>query len=152
MNLRAGIEKDIEDCVDIAEGMDEYFTEDALENMKKELKKHEFFVIEDEKETSGFISLDIKNEECADISWLAVKKDKRGSGFGRELIHHSENYLREKGIQILEVKTLSEDADYEPYARTRKFYEKMDFVHLETIDPYPGWDEGNPCSIYVKPL
>ncbi len=152
MDLRNGKDEDIGDCVDIAEGLDEYFSKEALKDMKKDLKNHEFFVVEEENETSGFISLDIKNDDCADISWLAVKKDKRGSGFGKELILHSENYLREKGIQILEVKTLSEDADYEPYARTRKFYEKMGFLHLETIDPYPGWDEGNPCSIYVKPL
>lgn len=152
MNLREGNEEDIEDCLGIAYGLEEYFTEDALENMKKDLKDHQFFVVEEENETAGFISLNIKNEDCADISWLAVKKDNRGSGYGKELILHSEEYLREKGIQILEVKTLSEDADYEPYEKTRRFYEKMEFVHLETIETYPGWDEGNPCSIYVKPL
>ncbi len=152
MDLREGNEEDIEDCLDIADNLEEYFTEDALENMEKDLKDHQFFVVEEENETVGFISLDIKNEDCADISWLAVKKDKRGSGYGKKLILHSEEYLRRKGIQILEVKTLSEDADYEPYEETRRFYEKMDFVHLETIESYPGWDEGNPCSIYGKPL
>jgi hypothetical protein len=23
---------------------------------------------------------------------------------------------------------------------------------LEIIDPFPGWDPGNPCAIYVKAL
>lgn len=38
------------------------------------------------------------------------------------------------------------------YARTRKFYEQRGFHLLEEIDPYPGWDPGNPCAIYVKVL
>ncbi len=24
--------------------------------------------------------------------------------------------------------------------------------HLETVDPYPQWEPGNPCAIYVKAL
>jgi len=49
-------------------------------------------------------------------------------------------------------KTLAPDVEYAPYEATRRFYEKKGFIHLETIDPYPGWDPGNPCAIYVRVL
>lgn len=151
MDVRKGTEDDIRKCVEIADELEEYFTDDALEDMRKDLKEHEFFVVDDD-EISGFISLNLKNDRCAEVSWLAVSKERRGSGLGKGLMEHSFEYLSDEGVELLEVKTLSGDVDYEPYAHTRKFYEKMGFIHLETIDPYPGWEEGNPCAIYVKSL
>jgi hypothetical protein len=56
------------------------------------------------------------------------------------------------GTSILMVHTLSDIAEYEPYEATRAFYDAMGFMHLETIDPYPGVAPGNPIAIYVKLL
>lgn len=58
--------------------------------------------------------------------------------------------LKAEGIRFLEVKTLASDIDYAPYELTRRFYESRCFVHLETIDPFPEWEPGNPCAIYIK--
>ena len=55
------------------------------------------------------------------------------------------------GIALIEVKTLAATADYAPYEKTRRFYELGLFL-IETIDPFPGWEPGNPCAIYVKIL
>lgn len=55
-------------------------------------------------------------------------------------------------VRLLEVKTLADRAGYGPYIRTRRFYAWAGFVHLDTIDPFPGWDPGNPCAILVKVL
>jgi len=47
------------------------------------------------------------------------------------------------------VKT-SGDPDCQPYAKTRRFYEKRGFVPVLVIDPYPEW--GEPMALYVKPV
>lgn len=60
--------------------------------------------------------------------------------------------MRSDGVRCLKVKTLAASAAHPSYERTRHFYERTGFLLLETIHPYPGWDEDSPCAIYVKPL
>jgi hypothetical protein len=38
---------------------------------------------------------------------------------------------------------------FTPDVATRAFYERNGFVHVDTIDPLPGWPPGNPAAIYV---
>ncbi|HEX5290374.1 MAG TPA: hypothetical protein VFX25_16040 [Streptosporangiaceae bacterium] len=35
---------------------------------------------------------------------------------------------------------------------TRAFWERNGFVHVDTIDPLPGWEPGNPAAIYVAAI
>jgi hypothetical protein len=44
------------------------------------------------------------------------------------------------------VKT-SGDLRYEPYVRTRRFYESRGFAPVLSVDPYPEW--GEPMMLYV---
>ena len=41
---------------------------------------------------------------------------------------------------------------YAPYERTRQFYTRRGFCLVDVIEPYPGWDEWNPCAVYVRAL
>jgi hypothetical protein len=41
---------------------------------------------------------------------------------------------------------------YRPYEATWAFWERNGFVHIDTIDPLPGWEPGNPAAIYVAAL
>jgi hypothetical protein len=59
---------------------------------------------------------------------------------------------RKEGARLLEVKTLDASAQSAEYEVTRRFYENRGFELLESIDPFPGWEPGNPCAIYVKVL
>ncbi|MBU4502111.1 MAG: GNAT family N-acetyltransferase, partial [Nanoarchaeota archaeon] len=81
-----------------------------------------------------------------------VKPEYQNQGVGSALIKYITEELKSQGIRLLQIKTLSEDAEYSPYEKTRRFYEEMRFIHIETIDPYPGWAPDNPCAIYVKIL
>ena len=62
----------------------------------------------------------------------------------------AEALVRRDGASVLEVKTLGASSDATNYDGTRRFYERHGFVLLEEIDPFPGWEPGNPCAIYVK--
>jgi hypothetical protein len=48
------------------------------------------------------------------------------------------------------VKTLDESAEYEPYNKTRAFYQKMGFIPLEVFTTF--WNEENPCLFMAKYL
>ena len=50
----------------------------------------------------------------------------------------------------LTVKTLDASAEYEPYERTRAFYQKMGFIPLEVFTTF--WNEENPCLYFAKRL
>lgn len=80
------------------------------------------------------------------------KKEYQHKGYGTALIEHTSIRLKEKGIRLLEVKTLAPQAGYQPYEATRRFYNKNGFILTDIIDPYPGWEPGNPCALYVKIL
>ncbi len=153
MKILQGNKKHIIDCLSIAKELKQYFTDTALEVMEKDLLRHLLFIAinsDDSKKLLGFAVIDYKNQNVAEILWVAVKKEHQNNGIGSSLINYINDDLKSRGIKLLEVKTLSEDIKDSYYEKTRRFYKKLGFVHLETINPYPGWDPGNPCAIYVK--
>ena len=54
------------------------------------------------------------------------------------------------GCKYVIVETLSDMADNEPYARTRRFYKSIGFEPLITLTEM--WSETNPCLIMFKSL
>ena len=69
---------------------------------------------------------------------------------GRALYQAAEEYFIQQGCAYAMVKTLSEQADFEPYEKTRAFYRGIGFEPLVTLTEM--WDEENPCLIMLKPL
>ena len=71
-------------------------------------------------------------------------------GIGKTLYNVAEKYFIQSGCKIVIVKTLSELVNFEPYARTRKFYKSVGFEPLITLTEIGG--EENPCLIMLKIL
>jgi N-acetylglutamate synthase-like GNAT family acetyltransferase len=87
--------------------------------------------------------------ESAEIDLLAVRHDLHRHGVGRRLVARAEADLRADGARVLHVKTQGPSDDYEPYARTRAFYESIGFIPLEErFDVWPS----DACLLMVKPL
>ena len=139
-------------CLDIARALPQYFTGEAIINLSEDLEKHRLFLAIESGAVRGFITLLLKYPHVAKISWLAVKPENHHKGYGTAVLEFVIGYLRQHEVRLLEVKTLSSDARYPPYEVTRRFYEKSGFLLIDTIDPYPGWQPGNPCAVYVKIL
>jgi len=139
-------------CLSIAKELMQYFNEKAIEILTEDLHQYSFYVAISVDNVVGFVTIETKNKNVAEISWMAVRYGWQHQGIGASLINYIVNDLKPHGIKLLTVKTLSNDADYPPYEATRQFYEKMGFIHIETINPYPGWEPGNPCAIYIKIL
>jgi len=91
----------------------------------------------------GLLLLNRHSAVSAEIYWLAVDPDHHRQGLGRALITTIEHRLRQDRLKYLFVTTLHPDDPYEPYRRTRAFYERLGFELVLSREP---------LASYLKPL
>ena len=150
--IRAATEEDGTACAGIVLGLPDHFTVDVPAKVIQDLAEHRGWVSVDAGEVVGFVVVERRSERAAEILWIAVRAADRGSGIGTALLERVIAELAGDGLALLEVKTLDRSADYEPYEATAAFYERRGFVQIDTIDPFPDWEPGNPAAIYVAAL
>ena len=151
MRVIDGSEAHADACMGIARRLRTHFNADAMEQMPKDLRRHDLYVAEDDDGTIvGFLTLLHRSPDVGDISWMGVIPDKQRNGIGTALVEQAGRDLVADGAKIMMVHTLADTVEYEPYKATRAFYLSVGFKHLETIDPYPGVAPGNPIAIYIK--
>lgn len=98
----------------------------------------------------GLLLLKRHSAVSAEIYWLGIDPAHHRQGLGQTLVGAIERQLRQEGLKYLFVMTLHPDDPYEPYRRTRAFYERLGFELVLTRDP-PG-SPPNPLAYYLKPL
>ena len=79
---------------------------------------------------------------------MAVRADARRRGHGKALIVHAENWLAERGVDLLQVKTVAQKNAPSAYDETRPFYFAMGFAPVEVFPEL--WGPHNPCLQLVK--
>jgi len=99
---------------------------------------------------TGFLTIREHNEYAAEIHIVGVRPEAHRQGIGRALLAEAERYLAQRGIEYLQVKTLSPAHPDQGYARTRAFYRAMGFRPLEEFPEL--WGPENPCLLMVKYL
>lgn len=139
---------DYKSALHIAKESRRYF-ETGFDQLKKDLKRHLLYGAFLEGKMVGFITFKKNNKNVVEISWIAVLPKYRNKGTGTKLVLETLKILKGK-YKICEAKTLAETDKDKGYAKTRSFYEKLGFISLEIIHPYPGWDKDSPCQIFVK--
>ena len=97
----------------------------------------------------GLTLVDRHFPHVAEIHLTVVDRAAHGSGIGSAMLEAIEADALQRGVRLLEVKTLGASHPDPGYARTRHFYESRGFFPLEETDL---WGEGTPCLIMVKPL
>jgi chloramphenicol 3-O-phosphotransferase/GNAT superfamily N-acetyltransferase len=98
----------------------------------------------------GFLTLKIHNPHAAEIHVMGVRPEAHHQGLGRAMHARAEAYLRQQGVEYLQVKTLSAVHPDPGYAKTRAFYQAMGFRPLEELPDF--WDAENPCLMMIKRL
>jgi ribosomal protein S18 acetylase RimI-like enzyme len=136
----------------IIRGLPDYFTADVPAKVERDAASHEAWVITDSGTVAGFAIAARKSPGGAEILWIAVDAARRGQGHGTTLLGHVLDHLADAEISVVEAKTLDRSSGYRPYEATRAFWERNGFIHIDTIDPLPGWPPGNPAAIYVAGL
>ena len=113
-------------------------------------RDYTFFAAFDDETPIGFITLKIHNKYTADIYNMGILEQYHRQGIGRQLVESAEQYCSDNGFLYMTVKTLDSSAEYEPYNRTRAFYQKMGFIPLEVFTTF--WNEENTCLFLAKRL
>jgi ribosomal protein S18 acetylase RimI-like enzyme len=150
--VRRSTARDIERCTAIVRGLPDHFTQDVPAKVERDLGAHSGWVAVRTGRVAGFAVVDRRSAAAAEILWIAVDDAERDQGVGSALLDHLVAELATDGVRMLEVKTLDQSDDYQPYVATRAFWERRGFIQIDTIDPLPGWPPGNPAAIYVAAL
>ena len=138
---------DLKRVIEVIRGLPEWFTENAVGNVRRDSERMPGFAAIVDGDLRGFVLLD-ERECCIEIAWLAVEKGYQGHGIGSLLVKAAENYACSKGKLVLTVKTYG-GMDYEPYMRTIQFYKNNGFSLYEIIDSYKPFG-GQPAAIFIK--
>lgn len=133
----------------ILRSLPEWFElEEGIKKYIEEAKKTTCYISESDGNVNGYISVKSHNSDSAEILSMGVLKEYQGHGIGRDLVGTVEKALKEKGIKLLQVKTLGPSANCKHYEKTRAFYRSIGFYSLE--ENYEVWGVENPCLIMVK--
>ena len=147
MRLREATGEDLTALAAIMRALPEWFTAEAVEEFSATAKGwHGLVAVEDDEVRVGFLLWQRQQEVC-EIKWIAVARDRQRRGIGRTLIARLVELAQATGVARLEVATVAATVEYEPYARTRAFYQACGFK-LESVEPH-GWPDGTDKAVYV---
>ena len=106
------------------------------------------FLVYESGEVIGFLSIKQHYPTSAEVLVMGIRPDAHRQGIGRALMQQAQAWLKDLGVEYLQVKTLGPSCSDENYAKTRAFYLGMGFTPLEEFTQI--WDENNPCLILIK--
>jgi GNAT superfamily N-acetyltransferase len=108
------------------------------------------FAVLEEGLMTGFLTLREHFPQAWEIHCVAVRAERRGGGIGRVLVHHAERWLVEKGVRVLQVKTVAAARPDPNYEETRGFYARLGFVPVEVFPEL--WGPRLPVLQLIKVL
>jgi ribosomal protein S18 acetylase RimI-like enzyme len=118
----------------------------------EQAEKLEAWVARLDGQAAGLLLLKRHSAASAEIYWLGVDPGHHRRGVGRALIGALERRLRDEKARFLFVTTLHPEVDYEPYRRTRAFYESIGFELALSSAQGPAGPSSDPLACYLKLL
>jgi GNAT superfamily N-acetyltransferase len=112
----------------------------------------EAWVARIEGQAAGLLLLKPHSAVSAEIYWLGVDPLRHRQGIGRNLVDAVERRLRRERMKYLFVMTLHPDDPYEPYRRTRAFYEAIGFQLALNAAHGPTGAASDRLAYYLKLL
>jgi ribosomal protein S18 acetylase RimI-like enzyme len=125
--IRAISPSDRESVVEIARNLPQWFLKPALEEIAHAAETERGHVALQDERCAGFATYLPRENKCAELTWIGVDPSRHRTGIGRKLLEAIDLDLTVKGYECLEVSTVADTEDYEPYARTRSFYSAIGF-------------------------
>lgn len=106
------------------------------------------FVAEVDHDPCGLLLLKRTSPISAEIYWMGVTPAQHRQGVGRALVRAASEAARARGAKYLFVATLHPDVPFEPYRRTRAFYQSMGFAHV-LEEQFPA-NRNSPIGYYMR--
>ncbi len=135
----------------IVRGLPDFFTEDVPETVRRDLSDYPAWVVTDGGTVAGFAVVKQTTARSAELLWAVIAATSRHGGLGRVLVDAVLAELVARDVLLVEAKTVDASAG-PPHDGTCAFWEAAGFLRVDTIDPLPGWQPGNPSAIYVAAL
>lgn len=139
MKIVKANKKDKLDAIEIAKTLKDWFNDEAIKNLKVDFEHNTLVVAKKNNEVVGFMCY-TTNCGRTILIWLGAKRGSKGTG--QALMDWLVIKSKELGMYTIELETLPEEEEYEPYVKTREFYYKNDFERVAyreaTIE---GWDD-----------
>ncbi|MBT8240197.1 MAG: GNAT family N-acetyltransferase [Acidimicrobiia bacterium] len=132
VNLRRMTPNDYGTAINLARSLPEFFNDQGIAEITVDIRTEIGAVAVLDGELVGFVTWS-SAEALGRIGWIAVSRDHHRQGIGRRLLEFVESNLRQSGVTTLQVDTLGESVDYEPYDRTRSFYRSVGFSDLRSV-------------------
>jgi len=138
-------------CEPILRALPEWFgIEEATRQYVQDVEELPTFLALVQGQVVGFLSVRQHSEYAAEVHVMGVRPQQHRKGIGRALMDAAEAHLRGRGVEYLQVKTLSPAHPDEGYAKTREFYQAVGFRPLEEFPEL--WGPANPCLQMIKSL
>lgn len=133
VRIRALAPDDATTCDEIVLGLRYHFgNERGRRDCAAAVRRDAGLVAVEDGEVLGFLTYVPRFDEAAEITWMAVRADRRRRGIGHLMINRLAEHLTAEGKRILLVLTVSpSDPGPEPddgYGSTRAFYRSTGFV------------------------
>jgi GNAT superfamily N-acetyltransferase len=147
VTVRPLILGDAEACDAIVRSLPYHFgDEDGLEQCRVAVRSQDGLVALEDGVVIGFLTYEPRFAMVAEITWMAVRADRRRRGVGHRLMERFADEMRAAGRRLLLVLTVSpsDGPDDVPdgYQATRAFYARNGFVLARDI---PGlWTSDTP--------
>src|SRR5512134_104788 len=136
-------------CEAILRSVPQWFgIEEALVRYVSDTAELPTFAIQSGERLEAFLTLREHFPKAWEVHCMAVRADARRQGHGRTLMAHAEDWLVNRGVDVLQVKTVALKKTPSPYDETREFYYAMGFAPLEIFPEL--WAPHNPCLQLVK--
>jgi N-acetylglutamate synthase-like GNAT family acetyltransferase len=155
MNLRPVSASDAPGCDAVIASLPYFFGDpDGIRERAEAVRTQPGWVVEDAGVVVGFVTLRYPFPRSPEISWLAVRDERRRSGIGRQLVERASAKAARDGAEVLSVLTLGpsvpEPGVVDGYAGTRSFYGRVGFVPVGEVQP-ESWNSG-PALLLVRCL
>ncbi len=137
-------------CEEILRSLPQWFgIEAAIVKYVKDIEQLPTFVAMGDSKAVGFLTIKQHNQFAAEIYVMGVLPQLHRKAIGSCLLEIAEKFLKQNGVEYLQVKTLGESHPDKYYGLTRAFYFKMGFKPIEEFGRI--WDD-NPCLLMIKAL
>lgn len=141
MQITKATKKGKKEAMKVAANLEEWFNEQGLKNMRVDFALNNLIVAKENGKVSGFLCYTSYSGKIL-LMWMGVKKEFQRKGVGQKLLTWLEDEGKRFGFHSIEVETLPDEKDYEPYKRTRSFYYKNGFERVVYKKArVKGWDD-----------
>ncbi|HET9311102.1 MAG TPA: GNAT family N-acetyltransferase [Actinomycetota bacterium] len=142
---------DADACDAIVRGLSAWFGDaGGVADCARAVRTQDGLVAVEDGEVVGFMTHEPRPGLDHEITWMAVRADRREGGIGTALVAALIDRLP-AGTRSLLVKTVSDrDGDPGPeYSQTRGFYLARGFTPVAELDI---WGPENPCQVLARPV